>query len=322
MNSLVEKFNKIYGNKPTKLKVKFFEEEPFTVRNARYNQSGLMCYCMQGKTLGKEKDKNVWKEKECLENCEYLISKDNQKPACMEEGTLKFLLPEISNDRVWIMKVRGITVIDKISDYIISQGLIGNSMIGEFYLYLKKEEHIRQSDGQKFTNYTIDILKIDNQEIPIIQPEQQEIMSQSQNNHEIQKKNKSQNTIITTKKKNNDKTTTSKKTTTNNVITMNNQNNIKFETVNEGEYDVDKCYCYLGVKPIEIVNKGQKLNYTIGTFIDSNDKEVSAIVNQDLANELKSCDLGTIVLIETVNKLNHLWVTDFKYVQKMLKEAV
>lgn len=100
------------------------------------------------------------------------------------------------------------------------------------------------------------------------------------------------------------------------------KNGTKYETVKEGEYDVDNCYCYMKTEPIEILNKGNKLNYTLAKFVDSKNKEVSAIVNKELADELTECDLGTVVLIETQSKANYLWITSFKYVQKMLKQAV
>lgn len=205
MKSLVEKFNTVYNNS-TQLKVRFFNEDPFTVRNARYNQSGLVCYCMQGESIGKQKVKNLWQEKECLSNCEYAtVKEDEKKPACMEEGTLKFLLPEISSDRVWIMKTRGFTVIDKISSYISSQKIMGNSMIGDFSLYLKQEEHIRQSDGQKFTNYTIDILKIEDDTKKVLQEKESEESQNSIQEIKITKKNNSIN------KKKADDNNTSKK---------------------------------------------------------------------------------------------------------------
>lgn len=315
MKPLVEKFNTVYNNS-TQLKVRFFNEDPFTVRNARYNQSGLVCYCMQGESIGKQKVKNLWQEKECLSNCEYATAKeDEKKPACMEEGTLKFLLPEISSDRVWIMKTRGFTVIDKISSYISSQKIMGNSMIGDFNLYLKQEEHIRQSDGQKFTNYTIDILKIED-DIKNILPKQEKENSQVPI---PTVKNTKKNNTKSTKNSTNDNNSSQKKS---NVVNINTKSNIKFETVKEGEYDVNECLCYIGLEETIVVNKGKEINYTSGKFIDSNDKEILAIVNKDLAEELKNCDLGTIVILKIENKANHNWVTDFKYVQKMLKEAV
>lgn len=315
MKSLVEKFNTVYNNS-TQLKVRFFNEDPFTVRNARYNQSGLVCYCMQGESIGKQKVKNLWQEKECLSNCEYAtVKEDEKKPACMEEGTLKFLLPEISSDRVWIMKTRGFTVIDKISSYISSQKIMGNSMIGDFNLYLKQEEHIRQSDGQKFTNYTIDILKIEDDTKKVLQEKESE---ESQNSIQEIKSTKKNNSI--NKKKADDNNTSKKES--DKVVNINTKSNINFETVKEGEYDVNECLCYIGLEENIIVNKGKEINYTSGKFIDSNNKEIVAIVNKDLAEELKNCDLGTVVLLKIENKVNHNWVTDFKYVQKMLKEAV
>lgn len=235
MNSLVDKFGKTYSDKPKQLKVRFFSEDPFTVRNARYNQSGLVCYCMQGQKIGKEKVKNVWQEKECSQTCEYATSEDGQKAVCTEEGTLKFLLPEISQDRIWIMKIRGITVINRILDYITSQKILGNSLIGDFYLNLKKEEHIRQSDGTKFNNYTIDILKcennsenilLENQEIANVQEQSQEKSSQTTEGKEIKPKRKPKDTTSNKSKK--DITNTeSKKDTTNNVININDKKRYK-----------------------------------------------------------------------------------------------
>ena len=308
MKPLVEKFNRIYKN-AIQLKVRFFSEEPFTVRNARYNQSGLVCYCMQGESVGKQKVKNVWQEKECLSNCEYANAKeDEKKPACIEEGTLKFLLPEISSDRVWLLKTRGFTVIDKISSYISSQKIMGNSMIGDFNLYLKQEEHIRQSDGQKFTNYTIDILKIEDNSTNIL-PAKENSDNQIQMSKE--KGTKSSKNIKAKKKTEDSKKLNQKNS---NVVNINTRSNSKYEIVQEGEYDVNECLCYIGLEETIIVNKGKEINYISGKFVDSNNKEV--------VEELKNCDLGTVVLLKTENKVNHNWVTDFKYVQKMLKKAV
>lgn len=323
MEMLVKKFNKVYGERPTKIKIRFFDEKPFSIRNARYNQSGAVCYCMQGENIGKQKIKNKWQDKECLPSCEYAMSVDGQKPVCMQEGTLKFLLPDISLDRVWILKIRGVTVIDKIYNYITTQNVFGNSITGDYYLYLTKEKQTRVADGKSFTNVVLDIIRVGENEINTnIQTEQSNVNLSTNCIENVEK-----TTIITVQEEN--KNTKSKKQVKNKnikpkeeskVILIQSKENV-IETAKEGEYSFDKCYSFLSIEPIVINKNGKELEYMQGIFIDMQDNQVSAIMNDNLYNELINCDLGTILELDFVEKLENKWIINSKFVQKHIKKV-
>lgn len=355
MNVLVKKFNNIYGENPVKIKVHFFNEEPFTVRNARYNQSGLTCYCMLGEQIGKEKVNKKWKEKECLSTCEYAKSSNDTKPLCTKEGTLKFLLPEISNDRVWILKIKGITVINRIQSYIESQKLLGNSMIGDFYLYLTQEKHIRQFDGNVFKNFTLDILKAEDeiisQEVTVNSIQEEKSVESKQtveninskakktdNKKRTQKVNKNENqnvaqeimptenkettelVIFKDKKEDNKKQVKKSNKDESQANNSSKTKESKIETAKEGEYDFDRCYYFMNTEPTTINVNGKAKEYTIAKFMDMNDTEVLAIVKNEIAEELKECDIGTVMILDIIENSNKKWVTNCKFVQKCQKE--
>ena len=46
LSFLRNRFNERYPQSQM-LHIKFFTEDPLSIRNARYNQSGLVCYCTQ-----------------------------------------------------------------------------------------------------------------------------------------------------------------------------------------------------------------------------------------------------------------------------------
>lgn len=114
MQFLVNRFNEKY-NQQNRITIRFFDEEPLTVRRIRYNQSGAVCYCMANQNDGRQKISNLWKPINCSEECKYRYAADeNSKPMCNLEGTLKFLLPGISDDRIWLMKITGYKSIQRI----------------------------------------------------------------------------------------------------------------------------------------------------------------------------------------------------------------
>ena len=61
MNFMLNRFNEKYP-KQTSLNIQFFDEEPLSIRKARYNQGGAVCYCMAGTSKGKQKVSNKWQD--------------------------------------------------------------------------------------------------------------------------------------------------------------------------------------------------------------------------------------------------------------------
>ena len=69
---------------------------------------------------------------------------------CQEEITLKFLIPSVSKDRVWIFQSRSYNTLKNISAYMELQKEIGNSIKGYYKLFLFQKES--EKDGKKFKN--------------------------------------------------------------------------------------------------------------------------------------------------------------------------
>lgn len=159
MEHLKTKFQERYNNSKI-LNVYFIDEDPLTIRRVRYNQSGTACYCLLDQTKGKEKVGKKWTEKECQDTCEHRSAPEGKKPACTVEVTLKFMIPEISQDRIWYLKTSSYYSIRNISSYITLQKKLNNSLVGNYKLFLKPKETV--IDGKTFNNFVLDIVKNDN----------------------------------------------------------------------------------------------------------------------------------------------------------------
>ena len=158
MNFLLNRFYEKH-QKQNFLNIQFFDETPLTIKKIRYNQSGAVCYCMTGTSKGKQKISNKWQDIECNSNCKYCIKQEgSNKPACNYEGTLKFLLPDISTDRIWIMKITGQQSISNLEEYINFQKYLGNPLRGTYTIFLNQIEQTN-SEGKKFNNIVLDIVK-------------------------------------------------------------------------------------------------------------------------------------------------------------------
>ena len=128
LSFLRNRFNEKYPQSQM-LHIKFFTEDPLSIRNARYNQSGLVCYCNYDQNKGKQKVEGKWTPVECSAQCQYRIAEEGKRPACSYEGNLKFLLPDISQDRIWTMKITGYTSIFRLKEYIEFQKYLGHPII-------------------------------------------------------------------------------------------------------------------------------------------------------------------------------------------------
>lgn len=58
MQFLLNRFNEKYKQEK-KLNIRFFDDEPLSVRHIRYNQGGAVCYCKENEVQGKQKVSNV-----------------------------------------------------------------------------------------------------------------------------------------------------------------------------------------------------------------------------------------------------------------------
>lgn len=314
MNFMLNRFNEKYP-KQTSLNIQFFDEEPLSIRKARYNQGGAVCYCMAGTSKGKQKVSNKWQDIECSSDCQYCIKqKGASKPACNYEGTLKFLLPEISKDRIWIMKITGQQSISNLEEYINFQKYLGNSLKGTYTIFLNQIEQTN-SEGKKFNNFVIDIVKAEdfnsnnnsNSQIdsknPIISTQNIDdtIPSQVQNEKNTQKDTKKPNRQT--------KTSTKKdaKTNNTNVVTSTsdgkNDSQMKQTQVtdekknNAPETHQEHCFLY-DTEYKNFKKSGKDTEYLIAKVADVNDKTTDVVVKPEFREKIEKCDIGTELIIE------------------------
>lgn len=288
MDYLGNRFMEQYPRK-NKIKVRFFDENPLSIRNVRYNQGGTVCYCMENNAQARRKISGKWEKVECSENCEYrLIEEGKNKPACNREAKLFFMLPEISSDRIWYMRITGQKSIDRIDAYLKFQKQIGNSLIGDFIIYLTQESQTTK-EGKTFNNFILGLYKENFNSIKIISPKENNKIEDS---------------------KQVEKTTESKKgITTINSTRKINENNIK------------NYYALIGTTKTKIMSKNELKEYVIGNFVDWEDKPVDIIVPHEYAEELTNCDLGTIVELDIKKAGDKLFTKSIKYIQKYIKNV-
>jgi len=314
MNFLLNRFNEKYPNQ-TFLNVQFFDEDPLTVRKARYNQGGIVCYCMSGTSKGKQKVSNKWQDIECDSNCKYCIKQEGtSKPACNYEGTLKFMLPEISQDRIWIMKITGQQSISNLEEYIEFQKYLGNSLKGTYTIFLNQIEQTN-SEGKKFNNFVIDIVKAEdfnsnNNSNSQIDSKNPIISTQNIDNNIPSQVPNEKNTQKDTKKTNRQTKTSTKKdakTNNTNVVTSTsdgkNDSQMKQTQVtdekknNAPETHQEHCFLY-DTEYKNFKKSGKDTEYLIAKVADVNDKTTDVVVKPEFREKIEKCDIGTELIIE------------------------
>lgn len=321
MQFLIERFNEKY-KKQNKITIRFFSEDPLTVRRIRYNQGGAACYCMKNSTEGRQKVSKLWEKIECTENCKHRIPpNENSKPACNLEGTLKFLLPDISTDRIWLMKITGKQSRENLENYINLQKSLGNSLKGDYVLFLKQEE---QTNKQRITfkNQILDIMK--KEDFISNTPSLSNQINKSTNvipttNNELKKddeKAKKQTEKNTTKKV----SKKSKKDTTVNDNEIKAITNVTNDTNNEN--DLSNSFLLVDISKTTLNKDGKPKEYCISKFIDINGDIHDVFIPPQFEEELMECNTGTNVILDLQTKGDKTFTNSIKYIQKIKKQAV
>lgn len=240
------------------------------------------------------------------------------------------MIPSVSTDRIFLMKITGQTSINKLDDYILLQKAQGHSIKGRYTLFLKQIEQ-SNSLGQTFNNYVLDILK--NEDLKSTQPipekaESQKKLStknaQNVNNNVV----KQEKTIITeqvttsakeeTKVKNN-KTSSKKDSKKVEEKIPENSKNEKSEGIDD---ELKDCYALLQTFTDTLVNKkGESKEYLIGEFADMKDQISNIVIRPEDADELSKCDLGTYVKLDVSEIGGKKFAMKLEYIEKTLKKV-
>ncbi len=352
MQQYLNKFDELVKGKTT-LDIQLLEKDTFTIKRVRYNQGGAACYCMDGEDTGRIKEKNLWKPTPCNSSCSYLQKDANGKTACNRIAWLKFFIPEISMDRIWLMRITGQQSIDNIDAYLQLQQLQGNSLNNLFTLFLTQKEQTNFL-GKTFNNYVLDIVRkgdfISEPQIPQTEQELKDLSTKNTQNVNNNVEKEKQNTVtkpVTTQKSNmetkNSKNTqpkednkqiqneTSNITETKETTKPKKQTKSKTkkaeekpkESTNEKQQDTenyDNYYVFESLSSEKIQTKSGPKDYTIGKFYDMQDKQHNIIVKPEYVSELQNCELGTLVQFTEIKEIEgKKFALDLNFIQKMEK---
>lgn len=340
MEKFSQKFKELYEGKQY-IEIEFVNDNPLTKKFVRYNQSGEVCYCLEGNNTGSQKTKNGWKPIECnTEECQYRQRNEVGKTACNRIAWLKFFIPKISKDRIWLMKITGQTSINRIDTYINIQKTQGISLNNRYILFLKQEEQENKFTGQKFNNYVLDILKKEDflleQTIPQtseVNLKQSTANAENVNNNVVNQELKVINTNTTAnvtksetakaKEVNSKQSTTAKKQTKSKTKKEENtpKETKSKETKTENTDDESKnCYALLRTFAKKLTDKtGKTKEYLIGEFADMQDNISNIVIRPEDSEEVAECDLGTFVKIKVNEIGGRKFAMKLEFIEKRLK---
>ena len=340
MQKFLQKFKELYEGKKY-IEIEFVNDNPLTKKFVRYNQGGEVCYCLEGNNIGSQKTKNGWKPIECnTVECPYRQRNEVGKTVCNRIGWLKFFIPSISMDRIWLMKITGQKSIDRLDSYIKIQKAQGNSLNNRYILFLKQEEQENKFTGQKFNNYVLDILKKEyfllEQTIPQtseISVKQSTANAENVNNNVVNQELKVINNNTTsnvTKKEttkaeevNSKQPTTAKKQTKSKTKKEENKSketeSIETKTENK-EDELKNCYALLSTFTEKLTNKqGESKEYLIGEFTDMQDNISNIVIRPEDSKEIAECDLGTFVKLDVSEIGGRKFAMKLEFIEKRLK---
>ena len=309
MQGYLQKFDQMYKGKKF-IEVEFITEEPFSAKYSRSNQSGQVCYCKFGTDDANQKVQNGWQKIKCLgQECQYRQKKQIGSPDCKKVGWLKFLIPKISTDRIWLMKITSGQAVDALNQYFSLQKEQGHSVKGRYILFLKQVENSK--DGKTFNNYIIDIIKKENF-ISNSTPTNKEIsQEQSTTNEQIVNNivKDNMNSDIKMLKEEPKKKSTKKEVKKATKIEISENPN------------VDKCYYFINHHTETFMKDGKPKEYFIGEFYDMDDKPVNFIIKPELIDGILECNIGSVFEAEIQEFKGKKILTAFKFVQNNEKDA-
>lgn len=328
MIEFLKKFNDIYENKSS-IDIEIFDEEPLTTKYTRYNQGGTVCSCPTTSNIAYQKTKEGWEEVECSKDCIHRQRNKQGKCNCNRIGWLKFFMPLICTDRIWLMKITGQTSINRLHDYFELQRMQGKSIKGHYNLFLKQEE-ISDFTGKTYNHYILDIVSKNNNVFLNNVLSTKELDSKSstekvknvdnivQNIENSENQKQKNNTTKKQEKTSAEITNKCEKTTSKKIDVAN--KNVEEKKKVQNEDTTDNCYVLMRTYKQDIIQKnGEKKSYVMGEFYDMEDKQINVAIKPEDAEELQKCDMGTVTKMELQAIGNVHFALKLEYVQKLTK---
>lgn len=332
MQHLNTRFEQLY-NKQKEVIIYIFSEDACSIKRVKKNQSGTVCYCLADSEIAKEKVNKKWVEKQCTETCESRQTNGKKAAMCQEELTLRFLIPNVSKDRIFILQSKSYHTRNNIFSYINLQKQLGNSIKGYYKLFLT--EKVSEKEGNKFTNYVVDIVKLEDSDLQAIPKNSITTNTTTITTNNQTSQNSKPTTNVITKNNNSEQIKETPKTNKDTVKQKKQvQTKAKPEqkqvevpttentTIKPTEDNLQKYYILLDTSVIELEKKGQLVKYTQGHFVNKDDKECNIILHPNFAGEIVECALGSQFLFDTIEKDGKIFATSFQVIDKQLKEAV
>ena len=317
MQGYLQRFDQLYKGK-TSIEIEFVTEEPFSAKYSRNNQSGQVCYCMFGSDEANQKTQDGWQRIKCLgQECQYRQKKEIGPPDCRKVGWLKFLIPKIATDRIWLMKITSSQAIDTLDEYFSLQKEQGNSVKGKYILFLKQVENSKK--GKTFNNYIVDIMKkedfISNKQDPaeVKNTVKQFTTNEQTVNNNVDNIEESAKETVKPKKTGTKKTTTIKPTKVK-------SKKVKTVAISK-KPDLDKCYYFTKYHTETFTKDGKPKDYFIGEFYNMKDEPVNLVVKPDLIDAILECGIGSIFETEIQEFKDKKILIDIKFVQNNEKNT-
>ncbi len=331
MQLFLQKFKEQCEGKDN-IEIAFCEENPLIKKFERYNQSGKVCHCLEGNKIAKQKIGTKYQDIECSEQCKYRQKNEQGKAACNRVGWLRFLIPSISKDKIWLMKITGQKSINRLDAFFNLQGTL---LQNNYILFLSKEDQTSKITGETYKNYILNImLKSDFISKNTISPQNVKVQSNENDknvNTQVEKEkisnvqqpitnnadsNKEQKEKTTTKK-----TTTKSKKETESKTSAKQQSSDSKKTAPEEKENVENGYCLLKTFKQMLTDKdGNCKEYLVGQFMDIHDKSSDIIIRPEDAEELEECGLGTLVKLDIVERGNKKFAMKLEFIEKRSKE--
>lgn len=299
MKFIAEKFDAKYKGAKI-IPIYVCTENPIKRRYVRYNQSGIACKRAFDQEKAIDRKNNLI---ECNEDCQYRQSEDGKTPACREELNFAFMIPDICQDRAFLLQTKSSNSLSALGDYFDFQKHLGNSIIGKYNLFLQECE-TTSPDGIRSTHYIYGIVKAEEQETHAIQttPKVEEKSIDT-----IPEKQPAEELIETkTEKPNVKESTPKKKNPTKSKVTETQkqpetpiqeekseqtENKEKNETEKVTDEKMAKYHILLETRTVQLEKDNKQVDYLLGKFSNMKDEEVEAIIHTDYVEEFKKCEL-------------------------------